>query len=119
MTGNSEMGDKYMSQNFTNITAYKKMMNSLQPTPLVNAHEQCKNIQAEIAIEKLPRSIYISSRKDERSLVKLKNDFRRNVFEHKNFDQFLTSNEGKKYFMGVSKSNENIDMIEELQNREC
>tara|TARA_B110000285_G_C14998843_1_gene550328 strand:- start:601 stop:801 length:201 start_codon:yes stop_codon:yes gene_type:complete len=31
----------------------------------------------------------------------------------------LTSGEGKKYFMGVSKSKENIDMIEELQNQEC
>ena len=31
----------------------------------------------------------------------------------------MTSGEGKKYFMGVSKSKENIDMIEELQNQEC
>lgn len=46
--------------------------------------------------------------------MKLKNDFRKNVFDHQNFDQFLNSSQGKKYFLGVSKSKENIDLIDEL-----
>jgi hypothetical protein len=75
-----------MSQIYTNLTAYKKMLDSENPNKMPNAYEKCKNIQDEIAIECLPRSIYISSRKDERSLIKLKNDFRKNIFDHKNFD---------------------------------
>ena len=82
-----------------------------------NAFERCKNIQEEISIECIPRSIYISSRKDERSLVKLKNDFRKNIFDHKNFDQFLNSSFGKQYFLGVSRSKENIEQFEELQKK--
>jgi len=56
----------------------------------------------------------VSSRQDNRSLIKLKQDFRRNLFDHRNFNHFLGSKEGVKYFMGVSKSNENIaEQIEE------
>ena len=72
----------------------------------------CKNFQDELNIECLPRSIYISSRKDDRSLVKLKNDFRKNVFDHKNFDQFLNSKIGKDYFLGVTKCKENVEYLE-------
>ena len=86
MTGPSEIGDKFMNQNYTDIIAYKKILKAQQPQQMVNAYEKCKHFQDEIAIEKIPRSIYISSRKDERSLVKLKNDFRKNMFDHKNFD---------------------------------
>ena len=73
--------EKVLPQTFTDLTSYKKT----QPQSIA-AHELCKNMQDEVNIECLPRSIYISSRKDDRSLVKLKNDFRKNVFDHKNFD---------------------------------
>jgi hypothetical protein len=75
-------------------------------------------MQEEVNIECLPRSIYISSRKEDRSLAKLKNDFRKNIFDHKNFDQFLSSKFGKDYFLGVTKCQENYELIEKYGSQE-
>jgi len=76
--------------------------------PAANTCLICKHHQDELCIESIPRSIYVSSRQDNRSLRKLKDDFRRNLFDHKKFNKFYQSKEGAKYFMGVTKSNEDI-----------
>lgn len=70
--------------------------------PTENAGEKCKNIQEEICIESLPRTLYISSRKPERSMIHLKNNFMRNKFDHYKFNGFLESKLGKAYFMGLN-----------------
>jgi hypothetical protein len=92
------------------LVGYKKAKKS------INAYDQCKNMQDDVNVECLPRSIYFSSRKNDRKLSKLKNDFRQNVFDHKNFDQFLNSKSGKEYFMGVTKCKENVEILEKYGN---
>jgi hypothetical protein len=44
------------------------------------------NPPEEICIERLPKSVYLSSRRDERNLLKLKNDYMKNKFDHMNFN---------------------------------
>ena len=44
------------------------------------------NPPEEICIEALPKSIYISSRKEDRDIGKLKDDYMRNKFDHMNFN---------------------------------
>ena len=68
---------------------------------MANAHELCKNVQEEICIETIPKTVYVSSKKDNRSLRKLKNDFKRNIFDHKSFNKFLQAKDGIAYFQGV------------------
>lgn len=71
--------------------------------PTQNAGEKCKNIQEEICIESLPRTLYVTSRKPERSMQYLKNNFMRNKFDHYKFNGFLESKLGKAYFMGLNQ----------------
>lgn len=61
------------------------------------------NPPQEICIEKLPKSVYISSRKEERDILKLKDDFMRNKFDHLRFNQYLSCKNSKyrSYFMGL------------------
>jgi len=52
----------------------------------------------------------VNSNKDERSFIRLKNHFRKNIFEHKEFDKFLNSQFGRKYYMNVNKMMEYEDL---------
>ena len=46
----------------------------------------------EICIEGIPSTLAINSNIEKRKLSYVKNAFRRNKFDHKNFDSFMNSN---------------------------
>ena len=120
----TKTGAKPLNQTFTDISFHKRRgtqpaekMAALgspygrQPTAddiLGNAHELCKNIQEELCIEKIPRTVYVSSKNDNRSLKKLQNDFKRNIFDHKSFNKFIQSKDGLAYFSGVQNNDEKL-----------
>ena len=57
-------------------------------------------------VNKVPRSLYMSSNMEDRSLEKVRDKLRNNVFQHKKFDPFLASRYGAKYFAGVYSLNQ-------------
>lgn len=60
-------------------------------------------VQQEICVESIPRTVYMSSNREERTLTKLKRAFRKNAFDHKHFDTFLGGPGGREYYLGVEK----------------
>ena len=60
----------------------------------------------EVCIETLPRSLHINSNFEARTVTKQKEQFMRNNFDHKNFNKWIASKEGKSYYMGLNKKSE-------------
>lgn len=75
------------------------------------------NPPQEICIEKLPKSVYISSRKEERNILKLKDDYMRNKFDHMGFNQYLscTNSKYRSYFMGLDVKSVDQETIEAIK----
>ncbi|CDW88247.1 UNKNOWN [Stylonychia lemnae] len=63
--------------------------------------------QQEDNIKNIPRSIYVSSKNiEERNLSHLRTKLRKNKFVHHEFNSFLQSKQGKKYYKGVHLPNQ-------------
>ena len=55
-----------------------------------------------VSIEEVPRQLYVNSEINMRKLDDIKFRMILNKFQHKNFDAFLESQEGKNYYLGIS-----------------
>ena len=52
-------------------------------------------------IQSVPRSVYLNSAFAYRNLGKLRDKLRVNQFAHKEFNPFITSKDGKRYYKGI------------------
>eukprot|EP00347_Sterkiella_histriomuscorum_P006818 403351313 len=72
-----------------------------------NTDYVAQNIKVEQNIQSIPRTIYVSSKNTEnKSLGNLRDKMRRNNFLHHEFDTFIQSKQGMKYFKGVHLPNQ-------------
>lgn len=58
--------------------------------------------QEDFCIENLPKSMYFNSKRGERDIKKIKDDFMRNQIDHMNYNHFLSSKLGSNYYMGLN-----------------
>jgi hypothetical protein len=70
----------------------------------------------EIDVQSIPKSIYTNSNREERMLGSIRNKLRMNKFAHKDFNAFLGSKGGRKYFRGIYNIKNSRDFSNNINN---